>query len=141
MSPGPELFPGDEPDDHSMYIRVFGRGAEWLPALHRWLSLEDWFVQARARDLLEIAYVQRTSACTTARRWGADQRSAGLLLMFPYSPARWLSETLPQARTSARAWAVNADPVRGTTRVRIFRGHRLLLSTPAQNPRLSDEGR
>ncbi|SEO94221.1 hypothetical protein [Actinacidiphila rubida] len=114
---------------HSIHIRVFGRGPEILPALHRWLSLEDWFEHASTHVGLQIGYVPlRLLACTTASSWRGEAQSSDLLLILPHMPSLQFAEIWSQAKVSSSAWASNAAAQPGTLRVGIFRGLRSLMT-------------
>jgi hypothetical protein len=95
-------------------IRVTGDDAQNLAALHRWLSLEDWFVRAEAEQGLSVVYREYDGA----ERDPAEQRDgppmsgglAELVLVIAGAALSPVFEDLyRKAKVAARAWADNTS--------------------------------
>lgn len=95
-------------------IRVSGDDAQSLTALHRWLSLEDWFAQAEAAQLVTVVYREYEGG----ERDPAEERdgppmSGGLtelvLVLAGAALAPVFEDLYRKAKIAARAWADNTS--------------------------------
>jgi len=101
----------EDTGDRQIHIRLDGGGARDLGALHRWLSREDWFVQAEREHGLRVAYREEDG---TERPAGPDGPPMGglipeLVLLVASSALTPVFEDLyTRAKAAVRAWADNS---------------------------------
>lgn len=105
---------GDGESSRRIRIRVTGDDAQNLEALHRWLSLEDWFAQAEAEQRLKVVYREGDGEERDPRehREGPPM-SGGLVELVLVIAGAALSPVFDdlyrRARVAVRAWADNTS--------------------------------
>jgi hypothetical protein len=95
-------------------IRVTGDDAQNLAALHRWLSLEEWFARAEAEQGLSVVYREYDGAeRDPAERRDGPPMSGGLAELVLVIAGAALSPVFEdlyrKAKVAARAWADNTS--------------------------------
>jgi len=101
---------GDE-GCRQIHIRLEGGGARDLGALHRWLSREDWFVDAEQEYGLRVAYREEDG---TERPAGPDGPPMGglitdlVLLVAGAAIGPVFDDLYTRAKAAVRAWAENS---------------------------------
>lgn len=97
-----------------IHIRVTDAGANDLGALHRWLSLEEWFTRAEENHQLTVAYREDNGTELTPDADLAGPPMSGaivelVLVITGTVLAPVFNDLYAQAKTAVRAWSENAS--------------------------------
>jgi hypothetical protein len=94
-------------------IRIDGDDdASDLRALHRWLSLEEWFTEAEAARELKVVFREGDGTEQEARRGGPPMSSGVVELVLVIAGAALspvFDDLYNRARVAVRAWADNSS--------------------------------
>jgi hypothetical protein len=95
-------------------IRVIGDDAQNLAALHRWLSLEDWFSRAEAEQQLRVVYREDDGEERDPQEdRDGPPMSGGLaelvLVIASAAITPVFQDLYNRAKVAARAWADNTS--------------------------------
>lgn len=97
-----------------IHIQVTDADANDLGALHRWLSLEEWFTQAEENRQLKVAYREDNGTERTPAAGPAGPPMSGpiveLVLVITGTALSPLFEDLyARAKVAVRAWSENTS--------------------------------